>query len=326
MGITASKVPLAGHVTIVTGCDTGFGNETAIKLAAVHKAVVYATCLTDAGVRDFERLRREKPDLYSTLRPVKLDVTDWDAVQAFAEKVDAECPEGVYCLLNNAGVNIGSYFTWTSVEEFRKVIDVNLMGALYMMKAFVPSMRRFVRQNPTGHAPRIVNITSVAGRTALPVLSAYCTSKYALEALSDSVRMELRAFGIRVALIEPWFASTPMVVGNYEEKAKAIRARYQSLANREDYGSAFLENVVGASTKAPGLTMDPKTVINALIKTIEAQEPKHRRVVGLPGSIAILLYSVVPSWLTDGILIASLGAPKPHGAVRNGRQGLLSWL
>ncbi|KAJ3162849.1 Retinol dehydrogenase 5 [Geranomyces michiganensis] len=293
MGLTHSKVPLAGLVTIVTGCDTGFGNETARKLAAVRKAVVYATCLTEQGVRDFEQLKKENPEI---------------------------------CLLNNAGVNLGSYFTWTSPEEFRKVIDVNLMGALYMMKALVPALRRFVLQNPRGHAPRIVNITSVAGRTTVPILSAYCASKHALEALSDTVRMELRPFGIRVAIIEPWFAGTPMVVGNYEAKAKAIRARYQALTNREDYGNDFLEEVVSRTTKAPGMMMDPITVINALLATIQAQEPRHRRVVGLPGMIVVLLFAIFPSWLMDKILIANFTVGKPIGAVSNGKQGLLSWL
>ncbi|KAJ3179345.1 Retinol dehydrogenase 5 [Geranomyces variabilis] len=292
MGLSASKVPLAGHVVVITGCDTGFGNETARKLAAIHK----------------------------------LDVADWDAVQAFAERVDSECPEGLYCLLNNAGIYQGSFFTWTSVDEFRKVLDVNLMGALHMMKALVPAMRRFVRQNPTGHAPRIVNITSVAGRATLPSLSPYCTSKYALEALSDSVRMELRAFGIRVALIEPWFASTPMVVGNIESRGKAIMARYQALPHREDYGSDFVDKMVARLTKPPALMMNPITVINALLETIEAQEPRHRRIVGRAGILLVLLYSVFPSWLSDRIMVRGFIAGVPKGAVKNGKQGLLSWL
>ncbi|KAJ3155031.1 hypothetical protein HDU89_007221 [Geranomyces variabilis] len=325
MGLSASKVPLAGHVIIVTGCDTGFGHETARKLAALHKAVVYATCLTEAGLRDFELLKTSSPDLYSTVRPVQLDVTDWDAVRAFAEKIDSDCPEGV-CLLNNAGIHQGSFFTWTSVEEFRKVLDVNLMGALYMMKALVPAMRRFVRQNPTGHAPRIVNITSVAGRATLPSLSAYCTSKYALEALSDSVRMELRAFGIRVALVEPWFASTPMVVGDMDSRGKAIMARYQGLPHREDYGSDFIDKMVAKSTKPPGLMMKPVTVINALLAIIEAQEPRHRQIIGRAGMLFVLIYSVFPSWLLDRIMVKAFTPGTPRGAVKNGKQGLLSWL
>ncbi|TPX62402.1 hypothetical protein PhCBS80983_g00589 [Powellomyces hirtus] len=326
MGLTSSKIPLTNLTTVVTGCDTGFGHETALTLAATHKAIVYAGCLTATAVEAFERMKQDQPHLYATLRPVQLDVTDWDAVQRFATVLERECPEGVFCLLNNAGINMGSLFTWTTVEEFRKVMDVNLMGAMYMMKALIPLMRRYVIQNPTGHAPRIVNITSMAGRTVAPILSAYCTSKWALEALSDSVRQELRPFGIRVAIIEPWFASTPLVVGNVEGEIKKIRDRFAVLANRTDYGDPYLEAALATRHESPALTMKPVQVINVLIATIQAQEPKHRQIVGAIGRVIAFLYMLLPSRIMDPISASSFGNVKPHGAVRNGRQGLLSWL
>ncbi|KAJ3004730.1 hypothetical protein HKX48_001069 [Thoreauomyces humboldtii] len=152
------KVPLIDKVVVITGCDTGFGHHTTLVLTGLHKAVVYATCLTPAGVKNLERLRDEQPERYGNIRPVQLDVTVNEDVKKFAEKIEADC------LLNNAGINLGSWFSWTTVEEFRKVIDVNLMASVYTMKALLPSLLRYVKNNPTGHAPRIINITSVAGR------------------------------------------------------------------------------------------------------------------------------------------------------------------
>ena len=94
MGIAFSKVPVKGLVTVITGCDTGFGYDAAL-ISASRGAIVYATCLTDAGVKNLERLKTEQPSQYGSLRPARLDVTDWEAVQKFGKKVEEECPEGL---------------------------------------------------------------------------------------------------------------------------------------------------------------------------------------------------------------------------------------
>ncbi|KND01508.1 uncharacterized protein SPPG_03306 [Spizellomyces punctatus DAOM BR117] len=322
MGNGPSKIPLNGLAVVITGCDTGFGYETALQLAASN-SIVYATCLTAAGVKNFERLRAEQPNLYGTLRPYQLDVTDWEACERFGKLIEEQVQDGLFGLVNNAGINSGSYFSWSTIAEIRKVMDVNYMGAVHMMKALMPSLRRFVTLNPTGHAPRIVNITSVAGRTVAPIIPAYCASKHALEAMSDGVRMELRHFGIRVAIIEPWFASTPLVVGNEDGRSKQIRERYESLPHREDYGKAFLDHHIGRLNIPPPMTMEPIKVVRTIIRALQSQEPRHRYIVGAMGAVSIFLYSFLPSWLSDRMV--RLPVP-PAATVKNGRQGLLSWI
>lgn len=94
MGLTNSKIPLKGLNILITGCDTGFGYESAL-LAAAQGAIVYAACLTDAGVKNFERLRQEQPHNYASLRSVQLDVTKRDDVQRVAAQIQVECPDGL---------------------------------------------------------------------------------------------------------------------------------------------------------------------------------------------------------------------------------------
>ncbi|KAI8819356.1 uncharacterized protein EV422DRAFT_534431 [Fimicolochytrium jonesii] len=325
MGIGSSKVPIAGQVVIITGCDTGFGRDVALQLSASpYSAIVYATCLTDAAVKDYERIKTEQGGRYSsTLRPRQLDVTNWADVQKFAAKIEEECPEGIFCVINNAGINLGGLFSWTEVSEFQKVMDVNYMGTVHMMKALLPSLLRYVRKNPNSVlAPRIVNIASVAARTVAPILAAYCPSKHAVEAVSSAARMDLAPLGIRVAVIEPWFAGTPMVLGGVEQRLANLKSRFLTVPHREELGESFLDTLVSQLGTPPPLTMDPKQVVDTILKTVEATEPSARQVVGFIGAVVIFFVQLLPlTWIDR--LATSRSPVLKSGLVRNGRQGRL---
>ncbi|KAJ3183213.1 Retinol dehydrogenase 5 [Gaertneriomyces sp. JEL0708] len=297
MGASYS-IPLTNKVVVITGCDTGFGHALALECAE-RGAITYALCLTTDAVDAFTSLAKENPT-YKSLRSLQLDVTDWESIQKLAATMKAEHPEGIFALVNNAGIHLGTFFTWTTVEETKKIMDVNYMGVVYMMKAFIPLLHTYALAHPTSaEPPRIVNIASVAGRLTSPILPGYCASKHALEALSASVRVELRAFGIRVALIEPWFAATPLVVGNMDKRLAEIQARFQALPHKEEYDADFLSHATKVFGTPPTGTMPPSTVIRVILRAITVSEPKHHYLVGTNGKILVRLFAFLPSWFID---------------------------
>jgi NAD(P)-dependent dehydrogenase (short-subunit alcohol dehydrogenase family) len=178
--------PPGAKAVLVTGASTGIGEACALRLAARGIRVF-------AGVRsesDGASLRQRASD---GLTPVLIDVTVPDAIAlARGTVADLVGPEGLAGLVNNAGV----------VDEVRKEFDVNVFGAIAVTQAFLPLLR--------GGRGRIVNMSSISGRIALPFAGPYAASKFALEAISDSWRVELRPWGIRVAIVEPGEVDTPI--------------------------------------------------------------------------------------------------------------------
>jgi NAD(P)-dependent dehydrogenase (short-subunit alcohol dehydrogenase family) len=170
---------------LVTGASSGIGEATALRLARAGWDVL-------AGVRreeDAERLRG------LGVEPVLLDVTDPAAVAA----LDLERLDG---LVNNAGIALALPLELLPLDELRRVLEVNVVGQLAVTQAVLPAVR--------AARGRVVNVGSIAGRSSLPFLGAYAASKFALEAVTDALRVELRPWGIRVAIVEPGSIATPI--------------------------------------------------------------------------------------------------------------------
>jgi len=185
-------------VTVITGCSTGIGYAAALRLAGDGHDVVATMRNPDAC--DLAVVGKER-GVAIDVRP--LDVNDDTAVEElFADVIATK--GGVDVLVNNAGLGgNGGVVEETSLDEFRTIMETNFFGALRCTKAVLPSMR------PRGSGS-IVNVTSQAGRLAMPSMPAYCASKWALEAASESLAVEVAPFGIRVALIEPGMILTPI--------------------------------------------------------------------------------------------------------------------
>ena len=179
---------MASGTVVVTGASTGIGEAAALHLKELGFEV-------RAGVRkdeDAERLRAQG------VSPLKLDVTDTSSVAAAA----AEVGEEVFGLVNNAGVAVSAPVEFVPIDQLRRQLEVNLIGQVAVIQAFLPALRQ-------SHG-RIVNISSIGGRIALPLASPYAASKFALEAVSDSLRREVAQFGIEVSLVEPGGVKTPI--------------------------------------------------------------------------------------------------------------------
>ncbi|RUM68949.1 MAG: SDR family NAD(P)-dependent oxidoreductase [Sulfurospirillum sp.] len=173
-------------VVLITGCSSGMGRESAYYLSK-NGYTVYA------GSRTPEKLS----DIASeNLVPIALDITDQNSVARAVQKL-----ERIDVLVNNAGYGLVSTVEEVSEAEMLRQFDVNLFGVLRMCKAVIPLMRR-------EKAGVIVNISSFLGKIGLPLFTLYNASKYALEGVTDSLRYELRPFGIRVHSIMPGFFDT----------------------------------------------------------------------------------------------------------------------
>lgn len=175
--------------TIITGCSTGIGYATALRLAKDGHHVVATMRNPDAF--DLTSVAKEQ-NLDVDVRP--LDVNDADAVDELFNDVLAAGPVDV--LVNNAGIGKGGVVEETPLDVFREVMETNFFAALRCTRAVLPSMREH-------RSGAIVNVTSQAGRFAAPSMGAYTASKYALEGATECLAVEMAPFGIRVALIEP---------------------------------------------------------------------------------------------------------------------------
>ena len=187
---------------VVTGASTGIG---------------FAACqvLIQRGFRIFGSVRKQadadrlKEQLGTNYSPLIFDVTDPDSVNEAAATVRQVTGEQRLCgLVNNAGIAVAGPLAYLPLERFRQQIEVNLLGVHTVTRAFLPSLG--TESNWLGKPGRIVNISSVSGRLAVPFLGAYAASKFGLEGYSDSLRRELMLFGIKVILIEPGAVVTPI--------------------------------------------------------------------------------------------------------------------
>src|SRR5919108_137787 len=179
---------MASGAVLVTGASTGIGEATALHLRELGFDPV-------AGVRrdeDAERLESQG------LRTVRLDVTDGAQIAAARDAVDGLLAG----LVNNAGVGVAAPLEFLPLDQLRRQLEVNLIGQVAVIQAFLPALRRA--------GGRIVNGSSIGGRVAAPLLSPYNASKFALEAISDSLRRELRTQGVDVIVIEPGGVKTPI--------------------------------------------------------------------------------------------------------------------
>jgi NAD(P)-dependent dehydrogenase (short-subunit alcohol dehydrogenase family) len=246
-------------VAVVTGSSTGIGFETALLLArsGFH---TYATMRDLKKSRDIVEIANAEN---LPLEVLQLDVNDSTSVKSAIGKIIAENSR-IDVIVNNAGYGLLSPLEDVTLDQVREQFETNFFGAVRVMQEVIPTMRR--QRNGT-----IVNVSSVAGRIGIPLSSAYASSKFALEGLSESVRYELDEFGINIILIEPGVIRTKIF-----ENVKSGDVRSSS-------ESPYADLIEGAS-KGFGKMMDnsssPKLVAEAILNAITTKEPEIRYVVG----------------------------------------------
>jgi NAD(P)-dependent dehydrogenase (short-subunit alcohol dehydrogenase family) len=283
-------MPLA----LITGASTGIGEASASRLARGGWTVL-------AGVRDAaagERLA-QKASAGSVI-PLTLDVTSADQIAQAAERVHAQSNGAggasgrLDALVNNAGVGYGGPVELVTIDEWRKQFEVNLIGAVAVTQALLPALR--------AARGRIVFTSSVGGRVSTPYLAPYAASKHAIEAVGDSMRVELSTSGVRVALVEPGSVATPIW-----DKARSEAQRLQV----PDELSEFYGNAVVAMRKAVEDTARRGVPADDVAKVIERAltEPrmKARYLVGRDARVQLLLRRALPDLVFDRVIRRVLG-------------------
>jgi NAD(P)-dependent dehydrogenase (short-subunit alcohol dehydrogenase family) len=244
-----------GRVVLVTGASSGIGEACAWRLARRGFEVF-------GGVRRQEDGRRLEE---AAIRPLMLDITAPDQVAAAAEAVGDE----LHGLVNNAGVALAGPLELLPVDEVRRQLEVNVIGQIAVTQALLPALRRA--------RGRIVLMGSIGGRSALPFLGPYAASKFALEAVADSLRLELRPFGVHVSIVEPGSIKTPIWTKG-TARAEELRERFPDGAE-ELYGAAI--NRFRKVALARGLAgVDPDEVAKAVEHALIADRPRARYLVG----------------------------------------------
>jgi NAD(P)-dependent dehydrogenase (short-subunit alcohol dehydrogenase family) len=252
-------VTVATRRVLVTGTSSGIGEATALRLARGGWRVL-------AGVRtsaDAERLRAAAGE---RLEPVTIDITDPEAIAAVADRLGDEPLHG---LVNNAGTALAMPLEFQPLDELRGQFEVNLIGQVAVTQALLPNLR-------TAQG-RIVNVSSIAGRSSLPFLGGYAGSKHALEAVSDALRVELRPFGIAVTIVEPGTIATP-IWRKGGERSEHLSAKMPAGLS-ELYGrriAAFREAAAAAGRRA-----EPADDVAIVVeRALTTRRPKARYRVG----------------------------------------------
>lgn len=253
------------HIAVVTGSSSGIGFETALLLArsGFH---TYAT------MRNLEK-SKSITEIANTeklpLQVVQLDVNDDISVKNAIDKiVSAAENKRIDALVNNAGYGLFGPLEDTSIEEIKTQFETNFFGVIRVTQQVLPVMRK---QNSGG---TIVNVSSVGGRIGVPVLSAYQSTKFALEGLSESMSYELEPFGIRVVIIEPGFIRTNIVNSSTSaQKALDPKSPYFPLTQKvKNHFKSMMEN---ASSSSP-----PEEVAKVILQAITSKNPQLRYTVG----------------------------------------------
>ncbi len=269
---------------VVTGTSTGIGRATALLLDRLGYRVF-------AGVRRGEDADSLSAEASSQLVPLLLDVTDASAVECAAKDVDAAVGErGIAGLVNNAGIGFGGPVEFVDLDAMRHGYEVNVFGPLAMIRAFMPLVRRA--------RGRVINVSSGAGKVVTPLLGPYCSSKFALEAISDALRMEVRGSGIAVSVIEPGFIDTPMQ-SKGQSDAERMRGELPE-EGRKLYGHAIdklRENISRFGKRAA----PPEAVASAIHRALTAERPKTRYTVGSDAKLLTGFQRLMPDRAKDAL-------------------------
>ncbi|KWF06328.1 oxidoreductase [Burkholderia pseudomultivorans] len=245
----------SGKVLLVTGVSSGFGRALAQEALAAGHTVV-GTVRSAQARRDFEAL-----SAHAAFGRV-LDVTDFDAIDGVVAEIEANVG-AVDVLVNNAGYGHEGVMEESPLSELRRQFDVNVFGAVAMMKAVLP----FMRARRRGH---IVNITSMGGHITMPGIAYYCGSKFALEGISEALGKELASFGIAVTAVAPGSFRTDW----------AGRSMVRTPRSIADYDPVFDPIRRAREQKSGKQTGDPRKAARAMLAAIDADRPPAHLLLG----------------------------------------------
>jgi NAD(P)-dependent dehydrogenase (short-subunit alcohol dehydrogenase family) len=264
-------------LALVTGASTGIGRACATHLKGLGYEVL-------AGVRN-------ESDAPPGTEPVRLDVTSEDDVAAAAGRVG----DDLAALVNNAGVAITGPVEAVPVQEWRRQMEVNLLGQVAVTRALLPAILRA--------RGRVVNMSSIGGRVANPLFGPYSASKFALEAFGDALRREVGQHGVRVISIEPGGVATPIWGKGMDDARRLIDGMSDEAERR------YAKTIAGVTGIVEHLARDglpPEAVAEVVGRAVTARRPRARYVVGRNAKAQAVAARLLPDRAMDRLIRRAL--------------------
>lgn len=282
--------PAGGAGIVISGASTGIGYDAAVQLA--DDFVVYAGVRKEKDADNLRSLGK------STLVPVILDVASQESVDEAYEKITADAAERgipVWAIVNNAGIMTASTAEHHDIASMQQIYDVNVWGVLRLTQKFLPVIR--------AQSGRIIQISSIAGFLTIPRASGYCSSKHALESLSDGLRVELDRFNVSVTVVQPGAVKSAI----FDKSLEATKAK---LAEDPRELNIYGHLINDANNDAIMEKADtPECTTRAIRDALMAKYPKTREIVaninGLPAVVSHYMKLALPDRLLDQLLLAA---------------------
>lgn len=273
------------RVAFVTGSSSGFGLLTSVRLAVSGYRVV-------ATMRDLDRRgalleASERAGVANRIETMRLDVAQPDEVESAVTEAHRRFGP-IRALVNNAGFAVGGPIEEIEPDVWRRQMETNFFGLVAVTRAFLPSMRE------RGDGV-IVNVSSVSGKIAFPGYGPYAASKFAVEGFSESLRMEMAPFGVKVVLVEPGAYRTAI----WDKGLADIRVRPGSPYSR------MLEGVIRYSRRAGETAPDPQEVADLIGRLVDHPSPRLRFALGQGSRLAIWSKALLP-WKTFEAMVGRL--------------------
>jgi NAD(P)-dependent dehydrogenase (short-subunit alcohol dehydrogenase family) len=273
---------------LISGASRGIGRATALRLVRAGWDV-YATV---RRAEDGEELRAEAGE---RLHVLEADVASDEQIAALAD----ELPERLDAVVNNAGIVVSGPLESLSADDLREQFEVNVVGAVALTNLVLPKLR--------ASRGRIVFVSSLSGRISTPMTGAYNASKFALEAIADAWRLELRRWGVRVVLIEPAMTDTDL----WRKAPEALEdgEAGMSTAHRELYA----DHLAGMRKTIPRMQKMAKpvdTVTAAIERALTAPRPRARYLIGADVQVQAALNAVTPTRVKDAAFGLATGTPR----------------
>ncbi len=275
---------------LVTGASSGIGWATSLELAEKGWLVFSA-------VRKEEDAKKLRDASSNQVIPILMDIVDYESVKRGAAEIEKMLEgDGLDALFNNAGISVQGPIEIIPIEMFEQQIRVNVFGHLFVTQTFLPLIRR--------SQGRIIFTSSESGRVTLPLMAPYSASKFALEAMANALRIELRRWKIKVSLMELQTIKTPMWEKIDTTTEKLIAGIPQ--ASRELYQNELRTLSVFPKWQAEmGISMNK--AVRAIIRALNARNPKARYLVGWEARFLVYSYTLWPTammdWFSSNVMI-----------------------
>jgi len=277
---------------VITGASTGIGAACAWHLDRLGFTVF-------AGVRRIEDGEAVKAQASGRLQPILLDVTDAGSIEQARRQITGQVgPRGLAGLVNNAGIAVAGPLEAVPIADLRRQFEVNVIGQVAVTQAFLPLLR-------TGRG-RIVNMGSIAGRAAMPVMGPYSASKFALEALTDALRLEVQQWGIQVSIVEPGAIATPIWT---KSGAKAEELETVTSEELKRLYAGVIAGVRARVAEAAARAIPAEAVSDAVVHALTAAVPKTRYLVGKDAKVRALMIKLLPDRWSDRLMTWILKLP-----------------